>query len=76
MYNDSMQMIIYILGIFTGWSSFLLVIYFTKRYNSSINYYLDKPTGEAEIIGYSDEQSTVVENLKEADANNLDIIIN
>ena len=76
MYNDSMQFIIYILGIFTGWFSFLLVIYFTKRYNNSINYFLDKPTGEAEIIGYSDEQSTVVENLKEADANNVDIIIN
>lgn len=76
MYTMSMQIIIYILGIFTGWFSFLLVIYLTKRYNNNINYYLDKPLGEAEIIGYSDEQSTIVENLKEADENNLDIIIN
>lgn len=66
----------FILGLCTAIPLVLLVVLVAKIYTKNINYILEKPVGETEIVGDSDEQSDVRANVEEADKNNLDIIIN
>lgn len=58
-----MQFSIYILGILTGLVISILVIIISKRNINAITTFLEKPNGEVEIVGDSDEQAIIRENL-------------
>lgn len=60
-----MQTIIYLLGLSTGLLISILVVVVAKLYTRQVTTFLEKPIGTSEIVGDSDEEAEVRENLQD-----------